>query len=672
MADATKTVDIIFDSDVTQAEVDIKKLDAALTAIDQKEFDIEVRSKPIEDLNYYLSIAADKSATLEARTTALSNIYAGDLTKNVGGVNQTLDVLEKELGQTTEATDRHKDAAQRNSDALKESAVSVDKAVLAFKALAASFVVKEWIEANANAEQFRLTMGVVTGSSEGAAKEFEYLKDVANRMGLEIDSAAKSYSLLAAATKGTALEGDGAKVIFEAVAGTLSQLGRSSADVERALTQVQQGVSKNKFELEDLKSIASVMPGFFDQFAASLNKTTPELFALVKEGKIGAQEFLTFANTLNEGLAEAKFSTYQANLNRLTNAVKEAFVIIGDSGAWDIFVKGLQLGTTAIVGAVSSMQLLYDLAKILVDQSLKLSLFSTETGDKMQAAFFKAADAMRPASNALLGISEETTKVGFNAVEAGKNLEAAGQQAEKFSLKAFDTLVKTTTSSEELAKATAQLAIEYAKGNISAGDYYSRLDDVQKAQLAMDKAVGGATTRLLEQEPALKKAADAAKKAEDAAKKYELELEKIASNERIKLIEAAVKLDIAEVEANAKIAVAAFESIDNAVTQTTKGLTDMLGLLVGGTKDWATWRIITEEIEKQSTRLDEQLKKQSELIDAQIALQRAKAESLQAGGALIKVDGAGLQPQLEAFMWEILKTIQVRVNAEGLEMLTGL
>ena len=37
----------------------------------------------------------------------------------------------------------------------------------------------------------------------------------------------------------------------------------------------------------------------------------------------------------------------------------------------------------------------------------------------------------------------------------------------------------------------------------------------------------------------------------------------------------------------------------------------------------------------------------------------------------IKITGDGLQPHLEAFMWEILKAIQVRVNADGLKMLLG-
>jgi hypothetical protein len=36
------------------------------------------------------------------------------------------------------------------------------------------------------------------------------------------------------------------------------------------------------------------------------------------------------------------------------------------------------------------------------------------------------------------------------------------------------------------------------------------------------------------------------------------------------------------------------------------------------------------------------------------------------------VDGAGLQPHLEAIMFEILEALQVRVNAEGGDLLLGL
>ena len=58
-------------------------------------------------------------------------------------------------------------------------------------------------------------------------------------------------------------------------------------------------------------------------------------------------------------------------------------------------------------------------------------------------------------------------------------------------------------------------------------------------------------------------------------------------------------------------------------------------------------------------------------MQAQIDNIRAQTQALDKGDSIIKIDGAGLQPHLEAFMWEILRTIQVRVNQDGLAMLLG-
>ena len=40
--------------------------------------------------------------------------------------------------------------------------------------------------------------------------------------------------------------------------------------------------------------------------------------------------------------------------------------------------------------------------------------------------------------------------------------------------------------------------------------------------------------------------------------------------------------------------------------------------------------------------------------------------------AILKIDGTGLEPELEAFMWKILKKIRVRANAEYSDYLLGL
>ena len=59
------------------------------------------------------------------------------------------------------------------------------------------------------------------------------------------------------------------------------------------------------------------------------------------------------------------------------------------------------------------------------------------------------------------------------------------------------------------------------------------------------------------------------------------------------------------------------------------------------------------------------------LTNAEIDLLKEKKNFLSRGEALITVKGDGLQPHLEAFMWEILKSIQVRATQEGAEFLIG-
>lgn len=66
------------------------------------------------------------------------------------------------------------------------------------------------------------------------------------------------------------------------------------------------------------------------------------------------------------------------------------------------------------------------------------------------------------------------------------------------------------------------------------------------------------------------------------------------------------------------------------------------------------------------------LDESSKLNAATIDYMKARTEALKRSDAIITIDGAGLQPHLEAFMFEILKAIQVRANAEGAQFLTGI
>ena len=152
----------------------------------------------------------------------------------------------------------------------------------------------------------------------------------------------------------------------------------------------------------------------------------------------------------------------------------------------------------------------------------------------------------------------------------------------------------------------------------------------------------------------------------------ETKLASLASNERIKTIESTVKLNIANVEANTKIATALIEGLSTTISSTG----DVLGKLFDGLKSsnslsWDSLRRIQTQIDTENKARQDAFDLQKKLTEAQINSMNAQTKALEKGDGLIKISGDGLQPHLEAFMWEILKTIRVRVNKDGLKMLLG-
>lgn len=154
------------------------------------------------------------------------------------------------------------------------------------------------------------------------------------------------------------------------------------------------------------------------------------------------------------------------------------------------------------------------------------------------------------------------------------------------------------------------------------------------------------------------------------ANDFKVKMEEIASNERIKNIEAFVSLNTAKLETDMERVKATFASIDTTIQSTG----DLLGSLFGNftdTADRSKQLEIMEQIDLENKRRQEALDIQKKLAEAEIARIEAQTRSLNRGDALIQIDGTGLEPQLEAFMWEILKAIRTQVNAEFADYLLG-
>ena len=81
---------------------------------------------------------------------------------------------------------------------------------------------------------------------------------------------------------------------------------------------------------------------------------------------------------------------------------------------------------------------------------------------------------------------------------------------------------------------------------------------------------------------------------------------------------------------------------------------------------------IEDQIAKENELRQQSFELQKQLAEAEISRIEAQVRQMDRGDAAIQIDGTGLEPELEAFMWAILKKIRVRANAEFQDYLLGM
>lgn len=165
----------------------------------------------------------------------------------------------------------------------------------------------------------------ITGSSQAAGKEIQWLRDETKRLGQDFMTSADAYKGFAAAAMGTALEGDKVRQIFSSVSGAATVLGLSTEQVNGALFALSQMISKGTVSSEELKlQLGERLPGAVQLAAKAMGMSMAEFTDALEKGKVKAVDFLPkLASLLDElygaGLESASKSA-QANMNRLGNA----------------------------------------------------------------------------------------------------------------------------------------------------------------------------------------------------------------------------------------------------------------------------------------------------------------------------------------------------------------
>jgi len=154
-------------------------------------------------------------------------------------------------------------------------------------------------EASVNAERLRTMLNFSTGNS---ARDIEYLRGITQKLGLEMQSTATAYGQFAAAAKGTTLEGQKTRDVFESIAKASAVMGLSAGQTSGVLLALQQMVSKGTVQAEELRGqLGERLPGAFQVAARAMGVTTGELGKMLEQGQVVADDFLPrFARALND------------------------------------------------------------------------------------------------------------------------------------------------------------------------------------------------------------------------------------------------------------------------------------------------------------------------------------------------------------------------------------
>jgi len=259
------------------------------------------------------------------------------------------------------------------------------------------------LETGMKFQRLAATLAVVGGGKAGAAKEFEYVTEMANKFGIGLEAATNSYSKFALSAQVAGMSQKQTRSIFEATSKSIVATGVSSDAGARAFLALEQALSKGTLQAEEVKKqFAGNLPGGFAMFAE----------AAYRAGKTADSSISTFMKAMKTGTLESKAIILEL-ANVMENKFGSAFAGASDNverninrmkNAWDIFLlKVSEFGVMESVNVIvrSVINILGGL------QDKVTELFNTVEGKMLVQSFVDLAESIARAMGEVASFSPE-------------------------------------------------------------------------------------------------------------------------------------------------------------------------------------------------------------------------------------------------------------------------
>jgi tape measure domain-containing protein len=344
--------------------------------------------------------------------------------------------------------------------------------------IAAGYAAKEMIDASLKMEQITSSLKAVTGSSQGAAVAFDYVRSESQRLGLNLESTGLAYAKFAAATKNTTLEGEGARKVFSGVSEAVTALKLSGESANGIFLALSQMMSKGKISAEELSGqLGERLPGAVKLTADAMGLTTQELLKQMQEGKLMSADVLPkLAEQLHKTYGSAAVEAAeggQAAINRMNNAMFETKATVGDAimPVFADMAQGISLLApyiTAFVGGLkmSAVELFgfVDKASTIAVSIFSGAIFGSGGFDKLKKDLSNIDAAVADSKKQIYKDIDKVATAQEKAGEANLQMMKAQAAASKSTSNAITAEEKKAATARETA--TKQLTEAIRKANV--------------------------------------------------------------------------------------------------------------------------------------------------------------------------------------------------------------
>jgi tape measure domain-containing protein len=243
--------------------------------------------------------------------------------------------LDNAVNSTNRNIGRLRSTGQSTFDGLAKYAKSAAIAIVA--ALSIGGIINFGQEITSLTAKFEgMENSIRFASGQEGGKNMEYLDGTIKRLNLNMESSYKGFQTLTGSLKGTALEGQATRDIFEGVGIAASVMNLTAEQSEGAFLALSQMASKGVVSAEELRGqLGERLPGAMGIAAKAMGVTQSKLGDMLQKGEVMATDFLPkFSKELKktfEGGLPAAMNSMQSAINKQENALTQFKLKTGET-----------------------------------------------------------------------------------------------------------------------------------------------------------------------------------------------------------------------------------------------------------------------------------------------------------------------------------------------------